>query len=60
VARADTITLHADEWCPYNCAPGSGMPGYAVEVAREVFEQAGHRLDYGLLSWGAQHRGRAR
>lgn len=49
--RADTITLRADEWCPYNCAPGSDKPGYAVEVAREVFEAAGHRIDYGLLSW---------
>jgi polar amino acid transport system substrate-binding protein len=49
--HADTITLRADEWCPYNCAPASERPGYAVEVVREVFAQAGHRIDYGLLSW---------
>lgn len=50
-AFADTIRLRADEWCPYNCAPGSEMPGYGVEVMREVFAQAGHTVDYGLLTW---------
>lgn len=50
-ARGDTITLRADEWCPYNCAPSSERPGYAIEIAREVFAQAGHKVDYGLLNW---------
>jgi polar amino acid transport system substrate-binding protein len=30
-ARAETITLRGDEWCPYNCVPGSERPGYAVD-----------------------------
>jgi polar amino acid transport system substrate-binding protein len=50
-ARAETITLRGDEWCPYNCVPGSERPGYAVEVAREVFAQAGHEVDYQTLGW---------
>jgi polar amino acid transport system substrate-binding protein len=50
-ARAGTIKLRSDEWCPYNCAPGSERPGYAVEIAREVFGQAGHEVDYQTLSW---------
>jgi polar amino acid transport system substrate-binding protein len=50
-ARADTIKLRSDEWCPYNCVPGSEKPGYAVEVAREVFGQAGHEVDYQVLGW---------
>ena len=24
---ADVISLRADEWCPYNCAPDSDKPG---------------------------------
>lgn len=49
-ARADVITLRADEWCPYNCAEAS-KPGYGVEIAREIFSKAGHTLDYKTVSW---------
>src|SRR5688572_12634344 len=49
-ARADTVALRADEWCPYNCAPESDRPGYAVEIAREVFAAAGRTLDYDILT----------
>jgi len=50
-AQADTITLRADDWCPYNCDPASEQPGYAVEIARKVFEAAGHTVDYQLMPW---------
>lgn len=50
-ARADVITLRADEWCPYNCAEGAERPGYAVEIAREVFARAGHAVDYRTEAW---------
>jgi len=49
--EADTITLRADDWCPYNCDPASEQPGYAVEIARKVFEAAGHTVDYQLMPW---------
>ncbi|CAA7616942.1 ABC transporter substrate-binding protein [Magnetospirillum sp. UT-4] len=49
-ARADTISLRADEWCPFNCA---GTPaGYGVDVMVEIFAKAGHRVDYALAPWG--------
>ena len=48
---ADVISLRADEWCPYNCEPGSEKPGYMIEIATVVFEKAGHTLDYQLLNW---------
>lgn len=51
VAHADTITLRADEWCPYNCAADSDKPGYGVEIAKEIFTKAGHTLDYKTLAW---------
>jgi polar amino acid transport system substrate-binding protein len=50
-ARADIITLRADEWCPYNCAETSDRPGYAVEIAREVFSRAGHSVEYRTMAW---------
>lgn len=51
VAQADTITLRADEWCPYNCAEGSDKPGYGVEIAKEILAKAGHTLDYKNMAW---------
>ncbi len=49
--RADVITLRADDWCPYNCDPASDKPGYIIEIAKIVFEAAGHRIDYKLMPW---------
>lgn len=50
-AQAATITLVADEWCPYNCTPGSDKPGYMIEIAQKVFAEAGHTLDYRTMPW---------
>ncbi len=51
VGFADTITLVADDWCPYNCVPGSKRPGYVVEVAREIFKKSGHKVIYKYKPW---------
>lgn len=50
-AKADTISLRADSWCPYNCEPGSDYEGYLIEIAREVLVKKGHQVDYQLLNW---------
>ncbi|QNM97590.1 substrate-binding periplasmic protein [Chitinimonas koreensis] len=50
-ARADTISIRADPWCPYNCAPGNARPGYMIEIAQAVFGAAGHTVDYQSLNW---------
>ncbi|MGE5515413.1 MAG: substrate-binding periplasmic protein [Bacteroidota bacterium] len=50
-ARADVITLRADEFCPYNCAEGADKPGYGIEVAKEIFSKAGHTVDYKTMAW---------
>ena len=49
--RADIITLRADTWCPYNCSPSSDHPGYFIEVAKAIFEPAGHKIDYQTMPW---------
>lgn len=48
---ADTISLLADEWCPYNCTAGSDKPGYIVEAVKIIFEKAGHTIDYKTMAW---------
>lgn len=50
-AGAETITLVADEWCPYNCAPGAEKPGFLIEIVQRVFEPAGFRVDYKVVPW---------
>ncbi len=48
---ADTISIRADAWCPMNCDPKSDKPGYAIEIAKAIFEPAGHQIDYQTLNW---------
>ncbi|MBF0239229.1 MAG: transporter substrate-binding domain-containing protein [SAR324 cluster bacterium] len=48
---ADTISLRADEWCPYNCSPESAKPGFMIEIAKAIFTGAGHQLDYQIQPW---------
>jgi len=50
-ADADVVTLRADEWCPYNCAPGSHQPGFAIEIAQRAFEPIGATVDYQTMTW---------
>ncbi|HBI14195.1 MAG TPA: hypothetical protein DDY20_01525 [Desulfobulbaceae bacterium] len=49
--HADTITVKSDEWCPFNCEPGSDSPGYMIEIARKIFQKAGHELIYENMPW---------
>jgi len=49
--HAATITIVADEWCPYNCTPGSDKPGYMIEIAQKVLGEAGHTIDYKNMPW---------
>ena len=50
-AFPDTILLTSDIWCPYNCASDAENPGYAIEIARIIFEKAGHTLQYEVVPW---------
>ena len=50
-AAAGTVTLVADEWPPFNMAPGGPRQGYMVDIAREVFEPLGFTVEYRTMSW---------
>lgn len=49
--ESNIIIVVGDSWCPYNCAPGSTHPGYIIEVATEIFKEAGYRLEYQTVPW---------
>jgi polar amino acid transport system substrate-binding protein len=48
---AETVTLRADTWCPFNCDPESDLPGYFIEIAKAALEPAGHKIEYANLNW---------
>ena len=50
-AIADTISLRADIWPPYNATPGSDKPGYIVEIATEIWNNEGHQVNYATVPW---------
>lgn len=50
-SMADTISIRADEWCPYNCEEGAADPGYMIEVANAIFGKAGHTVEYKTMPW---------
>lgn len=49
--RAETITIVADEWCPYNCAEDSQRQGFVIELAKEIFAKNNINVDYKILPW---------
>lgn len=47
-----TLNIVADDWCPVSCEGGEGKPaGYAVEIARAVFNAAGYDVRYSVQPW---------
>ena len=50
-AAKKKVVLGADEWCPYNCEPGSAKPGYVIELAKLIFEKNGYDFQYKLVPW---------
>lgn len=45
-----TLRIVGDNWCPYNCAADSQLPGYLVEVIRRVLGSQ-YRIDYRVVPW---------
>ncbi|MDR7335478.1 transporter substrate-binding domain-containing protein [Roseateles asaccharophilus] len=44
-ARADEIVLASPSyWCPFSCRAGAAQEGFTVDIVREIFGAAGHRV----------------
>lgn len=50
-ASADTITIEADHWFPYNGTPNTANEGYMIDLLREIVSQSGDRIEYRLMDW---------
>lgn len=50
-AQADTWSVRADNWCPYNCEPKTAAPGYMVEILESAAKTEGNTVDYKLMPW---------
>lgn len=48
-AAGETITVVADLWCPYNCTPGAGKEGIALDILRRSL--TGVEIKYQLMDW---------
>jgi polar amino acid transport system substrate-binding protein len=51
LVAADTVTLRADHYPPFNGDPKSDRPGLIIEVATAVFVKAGITVDYQVMPW---------
>lgn len=50
-ARAETLVIAGDPWCPVNCEADSQRPGIFVELARDIFGEAGIQVEYRVVNW---------
>lgn len=50
-ASAETISIVADYWCPYNCNPQSKQPGFMVEIAKKAFARYKINVEYTVMPW---------
>jgi polar amino acid transport system substrate-binding protein len=52
--NAKTITLTADEWCPYNCFDGAQNKGFLVDIFTHIFNKEGYAVKYSISKSYAQ------
>lgn len=48
---ANTVSVVADPWCPFTCAPQLGMNGAMIDVLSEIFGKIGKGLEYKNMDW---------
>ena len=47
----ETVTIAADQWCPYNCEPNSDKPGLMIEIAQKAFAKHNIAIEYHVMPW---------
>lgn len=50
-ARAETVVIAGDIWCPINCAQDAREHGIFVELAEQIFAEAGIAVEYREVNW---------
>jgi len=51
LAMPSSITVVADNWCPYNCEPDSEKPGYVIELIKAIYEPENIKVNYEIMPW---------
>lgn len=51
VFAAETLTVVADVWCPFNCAPGAAKAGFGIDILKAIFEPKGITVAYSTMEW---------
>lgn len=50
-AKAETLVIAADIWCPINCAKDAAQPGVFIELAQRIFAEQGIKVEYRVTNW---------
>ncbi|MCU1716462.1 substrate-binding periplasmic protein [Pseudomonas sp. 5P_3.1_Bac2] len=51
VVQAQSLIIAGDQWCPINCEVDSSRPGIFVELAQQIFAEAGISVEYRNTNW---------
>lgn len=49
--KAEPLLMVANDWCPYSCAQDDALPGYVVELMRDIFAEIGVSVEYRVVPW---------
>ena len=49
--RAAPLIMVANDWCPYSCAQDDLLPGYVVELMRDIFAEMNIAVEYRVVPW---------
>lgn len=49
--KAQPLIIAGDPWCPINCEANSSRPGIFVELAQQIFAEAGITVQYRNINW---------
>jgi polar amino acid transport system substrate-binding protein len=49
--RAESITIRADPWLPYNGLGNKPPAGYMIELAQKIARANGHSVNYANMPW---------
>lgn len=49
--KAQPLVMVANDWCPYSCGQEDDLPGYVVELMRDIFAETGVSVEYRVVPW---------
>tara|TARA_R110002167_G_scaffold50678_8_gene147466 strand:- start:732 stop:1517 length:786 start_codon:yes stop_codon:yes gene_type:complete len=50
-STSETLTIHSDNWMPFNGDPKAKNKGYIIDLVTEIFEPEGIKIEYTITPW---------